>query len=787
MPLGNTLKTRTASDPRLVAPVDVIDPRPRQLLTILGAFLAANLFSDAANLSSAGNWAILVIDLLCVWAVVHTWRLTVNEKANEASLAACVVVAALSPLGHVALAKEAHQVTVLAVAMVSLPFFLGTSRYFLPVLASCFIGWIAVAATVPPGVSVIPATGLLALSAVASLWHRIKVQKQEQERFKQGELVLRQRLAIEGSSSGYWYWDLKADRIQFSDSWAEMLGLRGKDLDGDPETWFGQVHSHHVPRLKEDLNAHLYGRTDRFQSQYKIRHRDGRYVWVLNRGLAVRDSKDQPVAIAGSQIDVTHLVETGRTQSDESFRDRLTGLANREAFLVRLERALDHVKQGESGLFALMFLDLDNFKTVNDSLGHLVGDQLLSAAAARLRGCTRGSRGDLVGRFGGDEFVILLEGISSVQEATMVAKRVVTRMSEPFIIGEREIRTSVSVGIALGDSLVKNSGEVLRNADTAMYRAKLAGRSCIEVFSVEMHTEASRLNELRTALASAIEKGELTVQYQPIVSAVSGSIVGAEALVRWCRADGVMVSPAEFIPIAEESGLIVSIGEWVLRTACTQAAGWARAGLADIKVSVNVSPRQLREKSLASAVERILEDSHLDHSQLELEVTETALMKDGNVVEETIATLDRIGVGFALDDFGTGYSSIEHLRRFTFRTLKIDRSFVAGLPADSKSAAVAGGLIDLAHQLGLSVTAEGVETPQQFAFLKSLGCDKMQGYLISRPLKPNDFHRLLLSSTADSKDESCQVPLADSAMTKRRERLLGMIERTSSTVGGKYV
>ena len=746
-----------------MAPGDLSDARPRQLLTILGAFLAANLFSAAANLSAAGNWAVFILDLLCVWAVVHTWRLTVNEKATEASLAACAVVASLSPLGHVALAKEAHQVTVLAVAMVSLPFFLGTSRYFLPVLTSCFLGWIGVAATAPPGVSVIPATGLLALSVVASLWHRIRVQKQEQERFKQGEQDLRQRLAIEGASSGYWYWDLKADRIHFSDSWAEMLGLRGKDLEGDPEAWFGRVHSHHAPRLKEDLNAHLYGRTDRFQSQYKIRHHDGHYVWVLNRGLAVRDSKDQPVAIAGSQIDVTHLVESDRTQADESFRDRLTGLANREAFLVRLERALAHVKQGESGLFALMFLDLDNFKTVNDSLGHLVGDQLLSAAAARLRGCTRGSRGDLVGRFGGDEFVILLEGIKSVQEATMIAKRVVARMSEPFVIGEREIRTSVSVGIAIGDSLVRNSGDILRNADTAMYRAKSAGRSCIEIFSVDMHTEASRLNELRTALATAIEKGELTVEYQPIVAADSGGIVGAEALVRWRRADGAMVSPAEFIPIAEENGLIVSIGEWVLRTACTQAASWAKAGLADIQVSVNVSPRQLREKSLAGTVERILEESHLDHSQLELEVTETALMKEGNAVEETIATLDRIGVGFALDDFGTGYSSIEHLRRFTFRTLKIDRSFVAGLPADSKSAAVASGLIDLAHQLGLSVTAEGVETPQQLTFLQSLRCDKIQGYLVSRPLEPKAFLKLLRSSTARTKDQCTQRPVADCA------------------------
>lgn len=683
----------------------------------------------------------------------------------------------MSPLGHVALAQEAHQVTVLAVAIVSLPFFLGTSRYFLPVLASCFVGWTAVVLTAAPGVSVFPATGLLALSAVASLWHRIKVQKQEQVRLKDAEETLRQRLALEGSSNGYWYWDLKADRIHFSDSWAEMLGLQGQGLNGNPDAWFSRVHAHHVPRLKEDLHAHLYGRTDRFQSQYKIRHRDGHYIWVLNRGLAVRDTKDQPVAIAGSQIEVTHLVESDRAQTDESFRDRLTGLANRDAFLVRLERALDHAKQGESGLFALMFLDLDNFKTVNDSLGHLVGDQLLAAAAARLRGCTRRSRGDLVGRFGGDEFVVLLEETSSVQEATMIARRVVTRMSEPFVIGDREIRTSVSVGIALGDSLVENSGDILRNADTAMYRAKSAGRSCIEVFNADMHTEASRLNELRTELAGAIERRELSVQYQPIVSAVTGGIVGAEALIRWRRACGQMVSPAEFIPIAEENGLIVPIGEWVLRTACMQTAGWACTGMPDIQVSVNVSPRQLREKSLVRTVERALEDTHLHHSQLELEVTETALMKEGDVVEQTIATLDRIGVSFALDDFGTGYSAIEHLRRFTFRTLKIDRSFVAGLPSDSKSAAVAGGLIDLAHQLGLTVTAEGVETAQQLAFLKSLGCDKIQGYLVSRPLEPDAFLKLLRSRMAPAKDELKQRPGAE-RLVAARDKYKAIIERS---------
>jgi diguanylate cyclase (GGDEF)-like protein/PAS domain S-box-containing protein len=645
-------------------------------------------------------------------------------------------------------------VTVFSLIVVSLPFFLGTSNFFLPTLSVCLVGWLAVAGESIPTGPFLSGTGVLSISAIAALWHRIKVRKREAARrnkeaeaLEQLKTSERKRVAVEAASSGYWYWDLQSNRIQFSESWAEMLGYRGDELSRDPEAWFGRVHPHHGPRLKEALTAHLYGKSLRFQSQYKIRHKDGYYIWVLNRGLALRDAADRPTAIAGSQIDITQLVEGEQARVEESFRDRLTGLANREAFLVRLERALDHMKKGEGGLFAVMFLDLDQFKVINDGLGHLVGDQLLAAVAARLRGCVRENRSDLVGRFGGDEFVLLLEEITSAGEAMAVAKRIVESIALPFTIGSREVRTGASVGVALGDRLIENPQDLLRNADTAMYRAKTGGRGQVALFNSEMHAEAARLNDLRSNLALAVERQQLALVYQPIVEIASGRIVGAEALVRWHRGKD-LISPAEFIPIAEETGLIVPIGDWILQTACAQVATWARSGLPDLKVSINVSPRQLQEPDFSSRVERVLEKELIDASQLELEVTETALMKNKEVVADTIAKLDRMGVGFALDDFGTGYSSIEHLRRFAFRTLKIDRSFVAGLPADSKSAAVAGGLIELAHQLGLSVTAEGVETSQQLRFLKLLDCDRVQGYLISRPLAPDAFAKLLSSQTS---------------------------------------
>lgn len=725
--------------------------QPRQLLTLLGAFLAANFSSAVANAAAEGEWASPVVDLLCTIVILLGWREAGETTLSDFQLAVCSTVALASPLSHVLWTGESHQVSILAVVLVSLPFFLGTSRLFLPVLSSAFVGWFIVAGSALPISSAISGTGILALSAVVAMWHRIRVRKLEQMKNDEDATELarlkaneRKLVAVEASNNGYWYWDVVANRIQFSDSWAEMLGCRAEDLNLDPESWFGRVHPHHAPRLKEALTTHLYGAMPRFQSQYKIRHRDGHYIWVLSRGLASRNSSGQPVAMAGSQIDITHLIDSERSSLEESFRDKLTGLANREALVVRLERALDHARKGERGLFAVMFLDLDQFKVVNDTFGHLVGDQLLAATAARLVGCVRESRGDLVSRFGGDEFVILLENICSTGEAISIAQRIGKSLSQPFTIGTQEIRTGASIGIALGVGLVDSTEEMLRNADTAMYRAKAAGRGQAILFSLDMHDAAVRLNTLRTSMERAIDHGELYLEYQPIVSAASGQILGAEALVRWQHA-GEMISPGEFIPVAEESGFIVPMGGWILTTACMQAAAWARMGLPDIKISVNVSPRQLREKTVAKTIGRMLEESHLDPSQLELEVTETALMSHIEVVAETIAKLDSLGVGFALDDFGTGYSSIEHLRRFTFRSLKIDRSLVAGLPVDSKSAAVAGGLIDLAHQLGLTVTAEGVETPQQFSFLKSLDCDRLQGYLISPPISAEAFVKLLRS------------------------------------------
>ena len=732
-----------------------------------GGLIGANLSLALPRLPSLEGLILVGTDLwllACVWRVWQTVRRASAKGENvqkQLALAASLVL--ISPLSHLHFDGASYQITGVVIIVVSLPFFLGTSRLVLPVLLGCVVFWALVSSKIAPSAELVSTTFVVSLAALVSLGHWMWLRRRErlkglEEWQRQGkedlraEAYERESIAIAASENGHWYWDLRTDVIQFSSSWARMLGYEVDQLGTGPEAWFSQVHPYSLPKLKEALSAHLYGKTERFQSQYRIQHQDGTLLWVMNRGVALRDSDGIAVAIAGSQINITELVDVEKIVGDEAYRDRLTGLANREALVIRLEQAVEHVKRGELECFAVMFLDLDRFKVVNDSLGHLVGDQLLAAVSARLRNCTRHEAGDLIARFGGDEFAVLIEEPPSTEtqlpasdQALNVATRMVKAMEDPFRLGTHEIRTGVSIGIALWERGVERAEDLLRNADTAMYHAKSNGRGTIEFFSSNMHAAAMRLNQLQNDLAKALERGELAVHYQPIVSARSGRIVGAEALIRWRHPSGDMIGPSEFIPIAEEAGLLEPIDKWVLRTACFQCLDWQHAGLPPLKVSVNVSPRQLRGESLPSHVQDLLAESGVEPGLLEFELTETALMSDVDSVARTIDELAEIGVGIALDDFGTGYSSLEHLRSFRFRTLKMDRSFVAGLTTDAKAAAVARGLINLAHQLQLTVTAEGVETSEELSFLKSHSCDRIQGFYASRPLAPKAFMKLLRS------------------------------------------
>jgi diguanylate cyclase (GGDEF)-like protein len=390
---------------------------------------------------------------------------------------------------------------------------------------------------------------------------------------------------------------------------------------------------------------------------------------------------------------------------------------------------------------AVLLLDLDRFKVINDSLGHAFGDKLLGAVAQRLRQIVR--EADTVARLGGDEFVILLAEVAEVDDAGLVAAKILRLLAEPHRLDEREITLTASLGVSLFPRDSDDGATLIRNADMAMYRAKRDGRSAFAFYSPEMNRRIRETLDLEGALRQALERDEFRLHYQPKVDLPSGRVIGCEALVRWHHPQRGMVSPADFIPLAEETGLIVPLGTWVLKEACRQARAWQDAGLPALNIAVNLSARQFRKGDLPQLVEEFLRETGLNPSLLELELTESMVMDDPAGAERTMRTLKELGVRLSLDDFGTGYSSLNYLRRFPVDSLKIDRSFIRDVATDPSGASVVTSVIDIAHNLGLTAVAEGVETREQLVFLLGCGCDMLQGFLFSKPLPAEEFADLL--------------------------------------------
>jgi diguanylate cyclase (GGDEF)-like protein/PAS domain S-box-containing protein len=535
----------------------------------------------------------------------------------------------------------------------------------------------------------------------------------------------RYALSARGANDGLWVWDLREDDVYFSPRWKAMLGYAEDDIGDDPDEWFTRVHPDDISLLRATIDRHLRGDTPHFEHEHRMREWDGTYRWMLTRGLAIRDANGVATRIAGSQTDITERKLAVERLMHDAFHDGLTELPNRALFMDRLQRAMEmHRRHGS--LFAVLFLDLDRFKVVNDSLGHTFGDELLIGVAHRLTSMLRAS--DTVARLGGDEFAMLIENIDRDTDAVRAAHRMQEALAEPFRIGAHDIYTTVSIGIALSSSGHERPEDVLRDADIAMYRAKARGKARHEVFDTAMHERAVKLMQFETDLRRAIDRGELRVCYQPIIEMATGKLAGFEALVRWQRGDE-LIGADEIIPIAEETGLIVPIGEWVLRDSLRQLAEWNNG----VDMHVNLSPKQLLQPNVIDRIAGALADHSVAARRLHLEVTESVLIDNAEAAGELLRELRRINVGLSLDDFGTGYSSLSSLRQFPFDMLKIDRSFL--LDADARrSDEIVRTVSALARSLGMAVTVEGLETQDQVDRMRVLGVDYAQGFYYARPL-----------------------------------------------------
>ncbi len=540
-------------------------------------------------------------------------------------------------------------------------------------------------------------------------------------------------MAACGGNDGLWDWDLATNRIRFSRRWVASLGCAEHEWGDTPEEWFRRIHPEDVRQVQLAIDAHLAGRIPEIDNQHRIRHVDGTYRWMHCRGRVVRNEAGLAVRLTGSHVDLTA----------EKVTDVLTGLPNSFLLLDRVARSIDRAHRHTDFLFALLLINLDHFSLLVEHSGQAAGDHLLITAARRLETSLRAwnseshSKSDyVVAHLKGDEFAVLLENLTEVGEAKTVAERLLKEIAAPLKLDGHEVFPSASVGMALSLSQYNDPEAVLSDADTAMRRAKSLGKGRCEVFDTAVLESTRKRLQLEAELREAIELKEFRVRYQPIVSLDSSRIAGFETLVRWHHPARGVVYPNEFIPVAESTGIIVPLGQWVLREACSQLKAWQElpGTPGDLWVSVNISGVQLKQPAIVETVGKILSDTGLDPHCLMLELTESTAMENPETVTNILLQLRVMGVRLGLDDFGTGFSALGNLPRFPVDCLKIERSFVHGMLTSKDMVGVVRTIHELAHQLGLQVIVEGIEKTEQLNLVRALECEYGQGFLFSKPI-----------------------------------------------------
>jgi diguanylate cyclase (GGDEF)-like protein/PAS domain S-box-containing protein len=552
----------------------------------------------------------------------------------------------------------------------------------------------------------------------------------------------RYALSSRGANDGLWDWDIKSDNIYYSDRWKSIIGFQGMEFKNSPDEWFDRIHPDERMQVKTEITAHINGHTAHFENEHRIQHKDGSYRWILSRGLAVRDASGNAYRFAGSMTDITDRKMAEEQLMFDALHDVLTGLPNRLLFMDRLDHAVNREKRHKNYLFAVLFLDIDRFKVLNDSLGHTSGDRMLISVSKRLEDSLR--PGDTVARLGGDEFAILLEDLKDKSEALFIAERIQEKLSAPFDLAGQEVFTSISVGIVFNTTGYDHPENLLRNADIAMYHAKSNGSARCEVFNLRMYDDAVARLQLETDMRQAIIKNEFVLHYQPIISARTGTIAGFEALVRWQHPERGLLPPNEFVSNAEETGIIIKIGEWVLEEACRQVSEWNRSipDCGSLNISVNLSSKQLLP-ILITKLDQVLGETGINPHNLILEITESMIMENAESIGPIMEQIKNMGVKLHIDDFGTGYSSLRYLHDFPVDALKIDRSFIKGLNESREKSEIVNAITTLAHSMNMDIVAEGVETEEQLHHIISLHCEYLQGFLFSKPLESTKAEDLL--------------------------------------------
>ncbi|OPY89298.1 MAG: Phytochrome-like protein cph2 [Syntrophus sp. PtaU1.Bin208] len=567
----------------------------------------------------------------------------------------------------------------------------------------------------------------------------------------------RYALASLAANDGLWDWNLLTNEVHFSSRWMGLLGYKEEEIGTGIEEWLNRIHPDDSENVKIEINSHIEGLNAHFINEHRMLHKDGSYRWILSRGIAVRDKTGIAYRMAGSHTDISARKFAEEQLQHDAFYDGLTGLPNRALFMDRLNNALRRTRRVPDFTCAIFFLDLDRFKMINDSLGHLAGDAVLVETARRLEKCAR--PGDTTARLGGDEFVMLFEDIKNEENAKAIAERIQKSFTEPFRINETELVSTPSIGIALGSSEYLNADDLLRDADITMYQAKALGRGRYEVFSPAMRLKAVALVRLESDLRVALERDEFHLHYQPIVSLKDSRIVGLEALLRWQHPHQGLIAPSDFIPLAEDTGLILPLGEWVLRTACGHMKTWLDNGVPPLRLAVNISPVQLKDPGFVDMVTTVIKESGIKPANLDLEITETVLMEQTSSIVEVLHKLKDFGIHISLDDFGTGYSSLNYLQNLPIDTLKIDRSFVRKLVLNQEQPRIIETILALGNNLGMDVIAEGIETTEQMKKLQDMECQRGQGFFFSRPMDESAVASLLSSLPGTKKKVEQELTL----------------------------